>query len=173
MRRAGSSPTYGEITPTAVARLVESLDPGPDDVFYDLGSGLGKVVLQVAMTRRLARCVGLELAPARHRVAVEVLGQAREEGLLRTEDVRLREQDILRARMPDATLVYCCSTAFPDPFMMAIARKLARREEGLRLATLLDLDENPWFSLEQVLRLDMTWRRRSKVHVYRLTRRRR
>ena len=75
--------------------------------------------------------------------------------------------------MPAATLVYCCSTAFPDPFMMAIARKLARREEGLRLATLLDLDENPWFSLEQVLRLDMTWRRRSKVHVYRLTRRRR
>ena len=169
---AGSS-TYGEIMPSALDHLIDALDPDDRDTFFDLGSGLGKVVVQAAMTRTMKACVGIELVQGRHRVACEVLAQARREGLLATGDVRFRHADMLRARLDGATIVYTCSTAFSDAFMARIARRLARLPEGLRLATLLDLDENPWFRLEDVLRLDMSWRRRAKVHVYRLVQRRR
>ena len=37
----GSS-TYGEMMPSAVDQLIDALDPEEDDVFYDLGSGMGK-----------------------------------------------------------------------------------------------------------------------------------
>ena len=164
----GSS-TYGEMLPTAVDQLVDALDPSEHDVFYDLGSGMGKVVMQVAMTRKLAACVGIELVASRHRVACEVLARAREEGLLRTADVSFRNSDMLRARISDATIIYTCSTAFSDAFMARVARRVAGLASGLRLATLLDLDDNPWFSLEDVLRLDVSWRRRAKLYIYRLT----
>ncbi len=170
IERVESSPTYGEIMPTALDQLIDALEMEEDDVFFDLGSGMGKVVLQVAMTARLKQCVGIELVDSRHRVACEVLADARAQGLLRTDDVVFRHSDMLRARLSGATVVYTCSTAFSDVFMAKLVARLARLPAGLRVATLLDLEDNPWFELDDVLRLDVSWRRRAKMHVYRLVR---
>ncbi|MCA9708341.1 MAG: hypothetical protein KDK70_21000 [Myxococcales bacterium] len=164
----GSSATYGELMPAATAALVEHLRLGPRDAFYDLGSGVGKVVLQVAMTVPVARCVGIELMGRRHRLARRVLASAQAEGLLRARACSLRHGDFMRARMRDATVAYTCSTAFSTAFMNTLAARLARLPVGLRWVTTQDVDDNDWFRLEDVLRLDMSWRRRSKVHIYRL-----
>ena len=173
VRATNSSPTYGEIMPTATDRLIEHLGMRRDDVFYDLGSGVGKVVLHVAMRAPIRRVVGVELVRSRHRIARRVLDQVKAAGLARAGECELRCADFMRTPMGDATVVYTCSTAFPTPFMNELAARLARLCTGLRWVSTQDLDENPWFELEDVLRLDMSWRRKSKVHVYRLTRSRR
>lgn len=164
----GSSATYGELMPSATDQLIEQLRLGSGDVFYDLGSGVGKVVLQVAMTTAVARCVGIEMMGRRHRVALRMLEQARREGLLRAKETRFRRSDFMRARIGDASVVYTCSTAFSTAFMNTLAARLAGLPAGLRWVTTQDLDDNEWFSLETVLQLDMSWRRRGRVHVYRL-----
>ncbi|MEM9454246.1 MAG: hypothetical protein AAGF11_08715 [Myxococcota bacterium] len=164
----GSSATYGEIMPTATAQLLEHLNLRSDDSFYDLGSGIGKVVLQVAMTVPVARCVGIELMGRRYRIAQRMRDEVAARGLLRARECRFRRSDFMRARMKDATVIYSCSTAFSSEFMERLAARLARLTAGLRWVTTQDVDDNPWFHLEDVLRLDMSWRRRSKVHVYRL-----
>ena len=166
----GSSSTYGEIMPTAAARLVELLRLGPGDAFFDLGSGIGKVVLQVAMSAAVDQCVGIELVPSRHRIARRMLARLRPTGLLRASTVSFRRADFMRARLGPATVVYTCSTAFSTPFMNELAARLARLRPGLRWVSTQDLDDNDWFRLEAIHRLDMSWRRRSKVHVYRLVR---
>lgn len=166
--RTGSSSTYGEIRPGAVGRLLEQLTPSRRDVVYDLGSGIGKVVLQVALTCRVERVVGVELVRSRHEIAERVLERARERGLLVTKDVQLRCADLMRTPMDDATIVYTCSTAFPDPFMRRLARRLAKLRPGLRLVTTQELDPPGRFVPRQVLRLPMTWNRAGRVHVYRL-----
>lgn len=173
VKATGGSSTYGEIMPAALDHLIDALEPEPEDVFFDLGSGLGKVILQVAMTVQVEQCIGIELVESRHREAMAALARARAAGYLRTEDVRFRKADILRARLTGATILYTCSTAFPEGFMMRVAERVANLAEGVRLVTLQELDDNPWFEREELLRLDMSWRRRSKVHVYRLTRSRR
>lgn len=173
VRATNSSPTYGEIMPTATDRLIEHLALRDDDVFYDLGSGVGKVVLQVALRAPIRRVVGVELARSRHRIARRVLHQVRAMELLRAKECELRCADFMRAPLGDATVVYTCSTAFSTPFMHELAARLARLTTGLRWVSTQDVDENPWFRLEDVLRLDMSWRRKSKVHVYRLERSRR
>jgi hypothetical protein len=169
----GSSATYGELMPAATEHLIHHLSLGPDDVFYDLGSGVGKVVLQVAMTAPVARCVGIEMMRRRHRIAQRMLERLREQDLLRARECRLRCSDFMRARIGDATVVYTCSTAFSTKFMNQLAARLARLPAGIRWISTQDIDDNDWFCLEDVLRLDMSWRRRSKVHVYRLKRSRR
>jgi SAM-dependent methyltransferase len=170
---ANSSHTYGEIMPTATDRLIEHLHLRKDDVFYDLGSGVGKVVLHVALRAPIRRVVGVELARRRHRIARRMLDEVRATGLLRAQECELRCADFMRAPLHDATVIYTCSTAFSTPFMNELCARLARLTTGLRWVSTQDVDENPWFQLEDVLRLDMSWRRRSKVHVYRLERSRR
>ncbi len=166
--RTGSSSTYGEIRPAAVARLLELLAPTPADILYDLGSGIGKVVLQIAMSCRVRRIVGVELVESRHELATRVLERARSRGLLATEDVQLRCADLMHTPMDDATILYTCSTAFPDPFMRRMTRHLARLRPGIRLVTTQELDPPGRFALQHRLRLPMTWSRQGLVHVYRL-----
>lgn len=165
--KARSSAMYGEIMPTATMRLIEYLDLERDDALYDLGSGVGKLVLLAAMTTQ-AKCVGVELVEPRYRLAVEALEEARREKLVRARHVEMVHADFMRVDLTDATVIYTCSTAFPPSFMRRLTRHLASLREGLTLVSLQDLDPNPWFVEVDVLRLDMSWRRRAKVYVYRL-----
>jgi hypothetical protein len=50
----------------------------PGDVFYDLGSGTGKIPLQVALQAGVARSVGVEFARARHQLAEDAYGMLRD-----------------------------------------------------------------------------------------------
>lgn len=43
------SSIYGELTRRGVQQMLNYLQLKKEDVFYDLGSGVGKVVLQIAM----------------------------------------------------------------------------------------------------------------------------
>lgn len=163
-----ASATYGEIMPSATAALIEHLDLGRRDTFYDLGSGTGRVVLHVALARPVAASIGIELARSRHRIANNKLAELRGQCRLRATHCGFRCTDLMRAKIGDATVVYTCSTAFSTTFMNTLAARLARLRPGLRWVTTQDVDENPWFRLDSSLRLDMSWRRRTKVHIYRL-----
>lgn len=169
IRAASSSPTYGEMTPTSVRRLAEHLALGPRDVFYDLGSGVGKVVNQIAISAPVARCVGVELSPSRVRTARKVLRHLRADGLVRAAQVSFRQQDILAARIRDATVVYTCSTAFPWTFLGALCDKVAGLGKPITFVSVQELVPRDDFELQATLRLDMTWQRRDYVYVYRVT----
>ncbi len=171
--RARSSSMYGEIMPAATEALLDHLNLGPKDVLYDLGSGLGKFVIQAAMSRPLKKCVGIELASSRARIAREMLHEVRRAGLLETKDVHLEEGDFMRHDLSDATAIYTCSTAFPATLVDRMVFRLSSLKKGLLLASVRDLDDNPYFEQVDELRLDMSWKRRSRVYIYRLIRSRR
>jgi SAM-dependent methyltransferase len=54
---------YQPTTSRAILEMLARAGLGPDDVFYDLGSGLGHVVLLVALLTG-ARAKGVEIEPA-------------------------------------------------------------------------------------------------------------
>ena len=148
---------YGEFTEVELANYLDSIAPYvcTDGQMYDLGSGLGKVVLTTALTMPFERCTGVELLPYRHALAVErrdVVLRARDRALasldvpltddvplilpsgvpttaahvLNFEDrVHLIQGDMFRAELNDASLVFMYSTCF-STFMDRIAAKLAR-----------------------------------------------
>ena len=57
---------YGELSWSGAYDLVGLADPREGDVFVDLGSGLGKMVLSAAMTRPFKECRGVEILPELH-----------------------------------------------------------------------------------------------------------
>lgn len=169
VRAARSSATYGEIMPTATFRLLDALEVGQGDVFYDLGCGVGKVVVAAALATAARRCVGVELAADRLARARAVVSRARRDGLLPRRRVELRHDDIARTDLRDATILYTCSTAFPTPFTRSIMRRVASIGRPVTFASSQVLDDHPAFHLVRTLRLDMSWKRRTKVYVYRVT----
>ncbi|BBZ27238.1 hypothetical protein MMAD_15330 [Mycolicibacterium madagascariense] len=148
---------YGEFTEMELANYLDSVAPYfcTDGQMYDLGSGLGKVVLTTALTMPFERCTGVELLPYRHALAVErrdLVLRARDHALaalggtltddvplvlpsgvtttaahvLNFEDrVHLAQGDMFQAELTDPSLVFMYSTCF-STFIDRIAAKLAR-----------------------------------------------
>jgi hypothetical protein len=52
-----SASTYGEITSAGLRSLMSRLEFRDDDSFFDLGSGVGRAVLQVHLEHSNTRCV--------------------------------------------------------------------------------------------------------------------
>lgn len=156
--------TYGEILPLGVGALIAALRPGPSDVFYDLGSGGGSMVLQVARESPVGRAIGVELSHARHKVACARLTQ---EAALSSR-VAFIEGDLAKVAIPDATLVFAGSLCFPDPLMLALARVALEAPRLRRLATIRPLlgADRSRFSPVAELDLAATWSPRVRVKVY-------
>ena len=54
---------YGELSWEGMYDLISLAQPEEGDVFLDMGSGLGKMVLSTAMTRCFKECRGVEILP--------------------------------------------------------------------------------------------------------------
>ncbi|XP_078355909.1 histone-lysine N-methyltransferase, H3 lysine-79 specific-like, partial [Oculina patagonica] len=63
-----SPEVYGETSFELVAQMIKEVPMSPNDVFIDLGSGVGQVVLQVAASGNVKECYGIEKAeiPAKY-----------------------------------------------------------------------------------------------------------
>jgi predicted RNA methylase len=162
------SPTYGEIMPTAMVRLLEYLELDASDVFYDLGAGVGKVVMMAALATDVGRAVGIELSRSRIAKGRRVLERAEHREIVACGRIELRNEDILKTKLDDATVIYTCSTAFRLAFTLRIMARVARLRRALTFVSTQVLEPRRAFRLVDTLRLDMSWRRKSKVYVYRV-----
>jgi hypothetical protein len=53
----------------SLRRILSRREVSPDDVFLDVGAGMGRVVVQAAMSYRFRRVSGVELSPQLHAIA--------------------------------------------------------------------------------------------------------
>lgn len=166
MYASRGNPLYGELTPRGVTHLLEHLELGRGDVFYDLGAGVGKVILQAALTVPANRCVGIELSKTRCRLARAALSRAQGRAELEADRCSIRRADLLDVSLRDATCVYSCSTAFSLRFMARLVRKLLDLDRDLLFATLQEPEPRRGLELLRRVRVRTTWNRRTPVYIY-------
>lgn len=96
------------------------------DVFFDLGSGDGRLVLCVALLTDARRSVGVELCPTRHSQAMLAKAEADRRGLLDSRgEVELCCVSMLEHALQDATLVFSYNLPEPGgPFLYAMKAHL-------------------------------------------------
>ena len=64
---------YGEATWSGVNQMIKHFRPlTKDDVFLDIGSGRGKMVLHMALQTPVKKCIGVELVKSRHEDAIKL-----------------------------------------------------------------------------------------------------
>ncbi len=169
IENCGGNPTYGEITTESLAHLLHDLALTKHDYFYDLGSGVGKVCVQVALTTP-AYATGIELSPTRCTGAEQIKQELIKRKIL-TNPTKLQfsEQNIIDTDLSKATAIFMCSTCFSEELMNLLVNKMATEcKNGLRVLTLKDLPENEQFKFIKQYELPMTWSQGSPVYLYQL-----
>lgn len=165
----GGNPTYGEITVESLAKIIDELQLTHKDVLFDLGSGAGKVCIQVALTTP-AQAIGIELSKTRHQLAQKIKQELIAKNIL-TDPSKLQffEENILDADLSKGTVFFMCSTCFSDELMQKITDKIAHSaKSAIRIVTLRELPESfsTIFHKYKTLHLPMTWSDGSAVHMY-------
>ncbi len=124
-----------------IVRAVLDVPITPDDVFVDLGAGLGKVTMAVHLLTG-ARARGVELQPE---LVAAASAQTRELGL---RGVSFVESDALDADLGDATVVFLY-LPFTGEVLAGVMRRLeavARRRQLVICTLGLDLPAIDWLA---------------------------
>jgi len=130
-------------------RVLKRDEVAPDDVFLDIGSGMGRAVYQAAAWYRFRRVVGLELSPRLNEIARQNIARTRER--LVCKDVELVTGDVLDFEVPDDVTVVYLNNPFTGPVFRAAVEKLSASLER-RPRTLRVVYSHPDPESEQALR---------------------
>lgn len=171
IRTRGGCPVYGEIVPDSMRVLLEMIQPGHNDVFYDLGSGVGKFPIYVHSVTSVKKSVGIELSLSRHSDAQKALEALKKEGAIDEDakrEVSFVHGDITEVDFSDATLIFMCATCFSDELMEKLTERFLTLKPGLRVITLKKLPEHKRLRLIDDLSLRTTWSEGSNMYFYRL-----
>lgn len=140
-----SSALYGELTPRGVRQLVAFMREAGATTsvrgasFVDMGSGTGKVVLDVALLcPELSRAIGVEFVASRHdvgQVALRTLASSKPDCASRVELV-CGDFMKLPADTSAITAAFCCGVGFTEDFCAQICDRLSTFS-ALRVCVLL------------------------------------
>jgi len=149
--RGKGSPVYGEIKPKAWQEILE-------DPELNIG-GFKKVV-------------GIELSPTRYHHSKTICNKLKESGLeIAGKALECRHENITESDFSDATVIYMCSTCYPDELMEILLKRLSELKKGLLVITLKSFPADYadyGFELVKEYTLPMTWSETSPVYVYKL-----
>lgn len=111
--------TYGEILYPSLNKIIDYMDINENDVFYDFGSGAGKVALQMLLNTPIKKAIGIEANKIRNDVATKIYSQVKKEfkELLENRQLECLNKNFLDVDVSDATIIYTCSTLF-EPVLL-------------------------------------------------------
>jgi SAM-dependent methyltransferase len=134
---------YGVLTYASAQDLIAALGLREDDVFYDLGCGVGNVCAQVFLNAAPSAVKGIEYVPSRHAAAcalLDVLKRRYPDRFVGERTLEFEQGNLLEYRELPATVVFMCSWCFDDALMQHVARCAVR---GGRLRSLVSLRPLP------------------------------
>lgn len=179
--------TYGEVTALGVQQFIDAVPVGlgNDDVFFDLGSGVGKSVLQVYLTTEVKRASGVELAQSRHQHGINALAVLRsvapaeattasdDDSLLVLDgrELSLTHGDVLTADISGGTVFFVSSLAFPDFVLRGVQDRLVAQMPPGTVAAFSQKIRGCRRGLAflRPLHITMSWQKNSPMFIYIVT----
>ena len=167
----GKEYTYGEVTGVGARQLAKEMGissakargEGRRIIFYDLGSGVARLVVQMVLDNPVAinKSVGVELSKERHDVASSALSRIRsseyKSDLL--SKVELANADALEYDFSDATHIFISSLCFPRQVLEELQGIILTLDDVRVVAALNRLDKLESSSGWEVkdVPVQMTW----------------
>lgn len=118
------SATYGEVTKQSTNGIVNHFKKhfNQDTVFYDLGCGLGKMVIHIGIQYNPKKSCGIELSKERIKGANDL----KEKYCKDNNNISFIEGDFFDNDFSDATVVYLDDTAMSDEVTQKIIDNLSK-----------------------------------------------
>ena len=118
------SPIYGEIMYEGTEAIINKFSKhfNNDTVFYDLGCGLGKMVLHIGLKYNPKKSMGIEYSKERANTAKEI----KEKYAKDKKNIIIEEGNVLNFDLSDATVIYMDNTVFPTHINKKIFQQLPK-----------------------------------------------
>lgn len=156
--KEGGHPQYGEITYDSAAHLLDDLHLSRHDVFYDLGSGVGKLVLQVYLTTPVKRSVGIEISPTRWNISEAAHKEVvTDDHLIQGRELVFINQNLTKAPLSDATVCFISGLTFPPQLLQSIMDRLSALDHEVKVLSVMPLPTHKQFALVKTYNLPMSW----------------
>ena len=135
---------YGESHLPSLYDIFSEVNPKPGEVFYDLGSGSGRVVLYAALNFPFAKCRGVELLDDLFNLAQTKLKSGKER-LVQLPDfdqknfgeIKFINSDFTKADISNANVIYITSTCFDQKLLTTLASHIEQQvAPGTRIISL-------------------------------------
>jgi hypothetical protein len=114
---------YGEITKSGTNTLYNyiknNIQISDDDIFYDIGSGHGKLILHLALISDFKFLKGVEIDKYRHLYSLDI--KSKIDGI---DNVIFINDDIRKLDISDAKIVFMNDTIFSKELISSIIEKL-------------------------------------------------
>jgi SAM-dependent methyltransferase len=156
-RTGDSEMVYGTTPGDATLELLDFAQAKADDIFYDLGCGLGVPTIVASLVCK--RSTGIELLP-------EIAAQARAVAeALKLTNASFVVGDLKSVDVSDGTIIYCYSTCLREESRAALGERVALCKRGTRILTVTHGLTNAALELEE--RREIGWEGRSRsVYLY-------
>lgn len=147
---------YGETPPKTVDTLLERYIRPTDKIFYDLGSGVGNVVIQAALSGKFKKTVGIEVVQERHEMSLEALKRGKQFLPSETE-VQFINGDFLSSDFSDVDVIYITATAYSKKLLKDLQSRLITIKPGTRIIITDKQLDHRQFSLIDKTNLPMSY----------------
>ena len=131
--------TYGELLFASVSKLIQIIKPSADDMFLDMGSGIGKLATQVFLQTEITRVLGIEAAKSRNDVAIEAclkLKSQLPQLFAQKRELVFENGNFLNYDLLEVTIIYICSTCFTQELLLEIGKKINMLPNVTKVLTL-------------------------------------
>ena len=171
--------TNGEVTEAGIKTLSEKFSqygplekfPGAQRTFFDLGSGIGKVVLGMAILHPEIQARGIEIVPERVRFSQQALGRLHTKQI--TDRIHNSHGNILdpAVNLKPACWIFVSNLCFDGPTQEKLAQKLeAECQPGCIVICSREMpfpQISHFEKMEQMCQVQMSWSNNSTCLVYR------
>lgn len=158
-----ASSIYGEILYPSFSKILNFVDFNNYDCFVDIGAGIGKVCLQVALNTDIKNILGFEILTDRVAKANTVLTKARIElpDILTPKDIQYFNQDFTNFNFNaiNATniLAYSCSTCFTKELLYKIGDTINNNDKISKLLSLRPIPNLTRLKLKSIIDVECSW----------------
>ena len=164
--------TYGEITVDGLKLLARAYHdihpittyPSSQQVFYDLGSGIGKNVIMMASLVPTIHSTGIELVKDRHDMAMLAYQKITDKKI--KSRISLHCGSLLDYPLSDAAWIFVSNLCFPPKLNKLLATKLAKEVHATTLIACSNALDHASFHLLKTVKIPMTWDENSNVYIY-------
>lgn len=158
-QQSGVCITYGEVLYQSVKKIINVMSQQQNEVFLDLGSGLGKCALQLFMQTDLKKIFGIEASQILHAQAMTAVRQVNSDFPCFWEEGRTLSlicDNFLHADWHGATIIYSCSTCFTQELLIAIGNKINQQPQVKQVFSFRPLPSLK-IPLKKVFTVECSW----------------
>ncbi|EKE00684.1 MAG: hypothetical protein ACD_21C00293G0013 [uncultured bacterium] len=156
---------YGESHLPSLYDIFNEVAPKTGEIFYDWGSGSGRVVLYAALNFPFAKCKGIELLDDLVDVAQTKLELFKKElpnlsdfDPNKSGEIEFIQADFTKVAVSDADVIYMASTCFDEKLMSSLAALLEKQlRSGARVITATKSLPSEQFKITKSQLFPMEW----------------